>query len=79
MKETGFVMETVTTTDGKKEKRIRMHTVDDTEYVSFYKNGRIMPIPYDCLVCFVANNIDDPAPVPPGVAALERLNIGLEE
>ena len=78
MKNAGFILEPVTAHDGSKEKRIKMHTTEDTEYVTFYMNDRLIPIPYDCLVCFVANNIKMPKDVSPNVAALEKIIISIQ-
>lgn len=75
MKRAGFLMETVTTAGGKKEQRIEMHEVDGITYVTAYKGDRLIPIPYEFLVCFVTNHLDEPKPAPNGIAALEKLII----
>ena len=79
MKNAGFILETVTTCDGTKKNRIEMHTTEDTEYVTFYMNDRLIPIPYDCLVCFVANHIEMPKDIPPSVAAIEKIIISTQK
>jgi hypothetical protein len=79
MKRTGFMLETITTYKGKKEKRIQMHTIEDIDYVTFYKDDRLIPIPYDCLVCFVAQYINEPKQVPKGIAELEKFIIDTQE
>ncbi len=67
MERTGFILDA--------NGNIKKHTTEDVEYVTFYINNRLIPIPYDCLVCFVANNIEEPKEVPSNVAALEKLII----
>lgn len=67
MKRAGFILDT--------EGNIKKHTTEGVEYVHFYKDDHIIPIPYEFLVCFVANNINEPKPVPPNVARLEKLLI----
>ena len=59
-------------------KNIKVHVTEDVEYVTFYKNDRLIPIPYDCLVCFVAGNVNDPKPVPESVKNLEKLIIDIQ-
>lgn len=55
---------------------IRVHTTEGTDYVMFYKGARIIPIPYECLVCFVGNNLKEPEPIPENVECLERFIVG---
>ena len=79
MKRTGFILETITTYKGLKEKRIQTQTIDDIDYVTFYKDDRLIPIPYDCLVCFVSQYIDEPKQVPKGITDLEKFIIDMQE
>ena len=79
LKRVGFILGSTETHEGEKEKHIKMHTTEDVDYVTFYKNDRLIPIPYDCLVCFIAGHIDNPKPVPPNIASLEKLIIDIQD
>ncbi len=70
MKRAGFI---VGSANG--EIHIRVHAIEDVDYVTFYKDDRLIPIPYNCLVCFVAGNVADPKEVSPTLTSLEKLII----
>lgn len=58
---------------------IKTHVTEGIKYVTFYKEDHVIPIPYDCLVCFVGKNVKTQKTKDPGVAALEKLLIDIEE
>lgn len=59
MSEKWFCLEMVTNFEGKKVSYIQKYEKNGIEYVDFYMNGHLIRIPYECMVCFVSQNIVD--------------------
>lgn len=74
-----FFLKAITTAKGEKGRCIEITTIEGIEYVHLYVDGRVIPIPYEFLVCFTVNHIDKPKPAPPNVAAFEKMMIKEEK